>query len=168
MSIWDEFSHKDGNIVNGDNGDIACDSYHKVQSDRLNMALFFWYLLKSGLSSVQCIVAYTGKVTLYNKPKNMAMFILSPCIYIWDTFQLQLFIPKNPFLRAIFKVIYIIYTYINFLYSQYMEDIQLMKNMGVTSYRSEGSTYKALVIRNEILFSFRKASQAVSAKSCNP
>lgn len=32
-SIWDRFSHIPGNIVNGDNGDIACDHYHKYKED---------------------------------------------------------------------------------------------------------------------------------------
>jgi len=31
-SIWDRFSHTEGNIANGDTGDVACDSYHKVIS----------------------------------------------------------------------------------------------------------------------------------------
>ncbi|NXC28283.1 LPH hydrolase, partial [Campylorhamphus procurvoides] len=32
-SIWDNFTHVPGNIKNGDTGDIACDSYHKVEED---------------------------------------------------------------------------------------------------------------------------------------
>ena len=32
-TIWDEFSHIKGNIYNNDNGDIACDSYHKYKED---------------------------------------------------------------------------------------------------------------------------------------
>uniref|UniRef100_A0A663NB14 beta-glucosidase n=1 Tax=Athene cunicularia TaxID=194338 RepID=A0A663NB14_ATHCN len=32
-SIWDNFSHVPGNIKNGDTGDIACDSYNKVEED---------------------------------------------------------------------------------------------------------------------------------------
>ena len=31
-SIWDTYSHE-GKILNGDTGDIACDSYHKYQED---------------------------------------------------------------------------------------------------------------------------------------
>lgn len=33
LSIWDTFSHTRGNVVNGDNGDVACDSYHRYQED---------------------------------------------------------------------------------------------------------------------------------------
>lgn len=32
-TIWDEFSHIKGNIYNDQNGDIACDSYHKYKED---------------------------------------------------------------------------------------------------------------------------------------
>ncbi|KAM6421692.1 lactase/phlorizin hydrolase [Rhynochetos jubatus] len=32
-SIWDIFTHVPGNIKNNDNGDIACDSYNKVEED---------------------------------------------------------------------------------------------------------------------------------------
>ncbi|NXT55352.1 LPH hydrolase, partial [Pluvianellus socialis] len=32
-SIWDSFTHVPGNINNNDTGDIACDSYHKVEED---------------------------------------------------------------------------------------------------------------------------------------
>ncbi|NXJ74020.1 LPH hydrolase, partial [Trogon melanurus] len=32
-SIWDNFTHVPGNVNNNDTGDIACDSYHKVEED---------------------------------------------------------------------------------------------------------------------------------------
>lgn len=32
-SIWDTFSHTQGKTLNGDNGDVACDSYHKYKED---------------------------------------------------------------------------------------------------------------------------------------
>ncbi|MGW3462572.1 family 1 glycosylhydrolase, partial [Streptomyces olivaceoviridis] len=32
-SIWDTFSHTPGKIVNGDNGDVACDHYHRWRED---------------------------------------------------------------------------------------------------------------------------------------
>ena len=31
-NIWDRFSHE-GNVWNGDTGDVACDSYHKYEED---------------------------------------------------------------------------------------------------------------------------------------
>ncbi|WP_042462017.1 GH1 family beta-glucosidase [Neobacillus dielmonensis] len=33
LSIWDTFSHTPGNVKNGDNGDVACDSYHRYPED---------------------------------------------------------------------------------------------------------------------------------------
>ncbi|MBB5325736.1 beta-glucosidase [Anoxybacillus tepidamans] len=32
-SIWDTFSHIPGKVKDGDNGDIACDSYHRYEED---------------------------------------------------------------------------------------------------------------------------------------
>ncbi|KAL4635635.1 lactase-phlorizin hydrolase [Arapaima gigas] len=32
-SVWDIFSHKSGSIKNNDTGDVACDSYHRVEED---------------------------------------------------------------------------------------------------------------------------------------
>jgi beta-glucosidase len=32
-SIWDTFSHAPGNVKNGENGDVACDSYHRYEED---------------------------------------------------------------------------------------------------------------------------------------
>ena len=50
-NIWDDFTHVPGNILNGDTGDRACDSYHRwaasftvvaspVESRRLVSATF--------------------------------------------------------------------------------------------------------------------------------
>jgi beta-glucosidase len=36
-SIWDRFSHTPGKIVNNDNGDTACDHYHRFRQDVLLM-----------------------------------------------------------------------------------------------------------------------------------
>jgi len=32
-SIWDTFSHERGSIVDGSNGDVACDHYHRFETD---------------------------------------------------------------------------------------------------------------------------------------
>lgn len=32
-SIWDDFTHKPGNIYMNQNADVACDSYHKINED---------------------------------------------------------------------------------------------------------------------------------------
>lgn len=33
FSIWDAYAHIPGNILNGDNGDLACDQYHRYEED---------------------------------------------------------------------------------------------------------------------------------------
>lgn len=33
VSIWDTFSHTQGKVKNGDNGDVACDHYHRWRDD---------------------------------------------------------------------------------------------------------------------------------------
>jgi beta-glucosidase len=38
LSIWDTFSHLPGTTANGDTGDVACDHYHRWQSDVKLMA----------------------------------------------------------------------------------------------------------------------------------
>jgi beta-glucosidase len=50
-SIWDEFSHRPGAVHNGDNGDVACDHYHRVEEDLDLMACL-------GLSSYRLSVAW--------------------------------------------------------------------------------------------------------------
>ncbi|HWD38511.1 MAG TPA: GH1 family beta-glucosidase [Fimbriimonas sp.] len=32
-SVWDTFSHTDGKVAKGENGDVACDHYHRYESD---------------------------------------------------------------------------------------------------------------------------------------
>jgi beta-glucosidase len=51
-SIWDRFCHKEGNIANGDTGDIACDHYHRWEED-------FDLLKKFGLKHYRFSIAWT-------------------------------------------------------------------------------------------------------------
>lgn len=38
QSVWDQFSHTEGKVDNGDTGDVACDHYHRVADDVALMA----------------------------------------------------------------------------------------------------------------------------------
>ncbi len=37
-SVWDTFSHTEGKVARGETGDVACDHYHRVESDVKMMA----------------------------------------------------------------------------------------------------------------------------------
>ncbi|MDJ0769643.1 MAG: GH1 family beta-glucosidase [Ilumatobacter sp.] len=37
-SVWDDYSHTPGRTANGDTGDVACDHYHRLESDVALMA----------------------------------------------------------------------------------------------------------------------------------
>ncbi len=51
-SIWDRFAHTPGRVLNGDNGDVACDSYHRYGED---IAL----LRELGIRSYRFSIAWT-------------------------------------------------------------------------------------------------------------
>src|SRR5438270_3406534 len=38
LSIWDVYSHTPGKILNGDDGDVACDHYHRWRDDIATMS----------------------------------------------------------------------------------------------------------------------------------
>ena len=39
-SIWDTFSHTQGKVMDGSNGDVACDHYHRYAEDVEHIAAF--------------------------------------------------------------------------------------------------------------------------------
>ena len=43
---------------------------NNLQSDQINMAVLFWYLVKSDASVRYCTVAVTGQVTFYKVPEQ--------------------------------------------------------------------------------------------------
>ncbi|MFP4697232.1 MAG: GH1 family beta-glucosidase [Eubacteriales bacterium] len=90
-SIWDDFCHKEGNVENGDTGDIACDHYHKYEED-------VELLKELGISSYRFSVAWPRifpKKGEYNE-KGMKFYVnlinklkeanIEPAItlYHWD------------------------------------------------------------------------------------
>ena len=51
-----------------------------IQGDQLNMVVFFWYLEKSDLSSVDVYSSLYWWAIFYKVPKKHAMFNWSPCM----------------------------------------------------------------------------------------
>lgn len=62
-SIWDRFSHRPYNILNGDTGDVACDHYHRMPQD---VAL----MQKLGLQAYRFSVAWTRILPQGRGPVN--------------------------------------------------------------------------------------------------
>ena len=91
-SIWDTFSHTPGKVFNDDNGDVACDSYHRYEED---VAL----LKKLGVKAYRFSIAWprifpkgTGDVNekgldYYRKVVDALLAAgIEPCVtlYHWD------------------------------------------------------------------------------------
>ena len=64
-SIWDTFSHTPGLVTNDDNGDIACDHYHRVDED-LDL------LDKLGVSAYRFSIAWPRILPNVSGPANQA------------------------------------------------------------------------------------------------
>lgn len=92
VSIWDTFSHEEGNVLNNDTGDEACDHYHRLEED---VAL----MKKIGLESYRFSIAWpriipngVGKVNkkgieFYDKLINLLIKAgIEPAVtlYHWD------------------------------------------------------------------------------------
>lgn len=45
LSIWDAFSHTSGRITNGDHSEVACDHYHRLEEDGVNVQGYFCWTL---------------------------------------------------------------------------------------------------------------------------
>jgi beta-glucosidase len=64
-SIWDTFSHTPGRVLAGDNGDVACDHYHKYRDDVSLMA-------RLGLGSYRFSVSWSRVQPGGRGPLNQA------------------------------------------------------------------------------------------------
>ncbi len=62
-SIWDRFSHRRYNVLNGDTGDVACDHYHRFEQD---VELMKWL----GLKTYRFSVAWTRVLPEGRGPVN--------------------------------------------------------------------------------------------------
>jgi beta-glucosidase len=61
-SIWDEFSHKPGKVVNNENGDVACDHYHRWRDDLDLIKQLGAKAYRFSISWPRVMPAGTGKV----------------------------------------------------------------------------------------------------------
>jgi beta-glucosidase len=62
QSIWDVFTRKPGAVYGGENGDVACDEYHRYKEDVALMAQLGFKCYRFSLSWVRIIHAATGEV----------------------------------------------------------------------------------------------------------
>lgn len=92
MSIWDNFTHTPGKILNDDTGDVACDHYHRYEDD---IAMFKELGIRNyrfSISWVRILPTGTGEVNqegvkYYNDYINAVLAAgMRPfvTIYHWD------------------------------------------------------------------------------------
>jgi beta-glucosidase len=91
-SIWDRFSHTPRRIKNGDNGDVACDFYHRYKDDIALMKELGFNAARISLSWPRIIPAGQGEINpkgidFYNRvidellKHNIQPFVT---LYHWD------------------------------------------------------------------------------------
>src|SRR4051812_37555274 len=64
-SMWDRFAHTPGKIANDDNGDVACDHYHRYASD-------FDLLSELGIDSYRFSISWPRIIPTGTGPVNQA------------------------------------------------------------------------------------------------
>ena len=92
LNIWDTFSHQEGRVYNADNGDIACDHYHRFEEDLDIMVQLGIKSYRFSVSWARLIPNGTGDVNekgieFYNKLiDGMIKRGIEPCmtLYHWD------------------------------------------------------------------------------------
>ena len=58
-SIWDRYTHRPGNIRNGDTGDVAANHYHRMPED---VAL----MKEMGLKSYHFSISWSGRQSVFH------------------------------------------------------------------------------------------------------
>lgn len=92
LNIWDVFSHQKGKVLNGDDGDIACDHYHRFEEDIDLMSEIGLKAYRFSINWARIIPDGIGEINLkgiefYNKlinkliEKRIEPFLT---IYHWD------------------------------------------------------------------------------------
>lgn len=91
-NIWDRFSHIPGNVENFDNGDVACDYYHRYPSDNRIMKELGLHTQRMSISWARIFPEGTGQINqkgldFYRRAfddmleKGVSPFIM---LYHWD------------------------------------------------------------------------------------
>lgn len=91
-NIWDRFSHIPGNVENFDNGDVACDYYHRYLSDNKIMKELGLHTQRMSISWARIFPEGTGQINqkgldFYRRAfddmleKGVSPFIM---LYHWD------------------------------------------------------------------------------------
>ena len=62
LNWWDTFSHIPGKVQNNDNGDVACDNYHRYEEDVKLMAKIGIKAYRFSISWARIIPEGTGKI----------------------------------------------------------------------------------------------------------
>jgi beta-glucosidase len=91
-SVWDTFSHKPGKIKNGDHADVACDFYHRYESDLDLVAELGFKEFRFSISWSRILPKGTGQINqagidFYNRLIDRCIEIgIEPWItlYHWD------------------------------------------------------------------------------------
>ena len=91
-SIWDTFTHAQGNILNGDTGDVACDFYHRYAQDIQQIAALNMDVFRFSLAWTRILPNGTGAVN--QKGLDFYKRVVDEClenglepwltIYHWD------------------------------------------------------------------------------------
>ncbi len=92
LSIWDTFSHQPGKTFGGDNGDIACDHYHRMEQDIALMAELGHQTYRFSISWSRVIPFGTGAVNekgleFYDRVVDTCLkYNIQPAVtlYHWD------------------------------------------------------------------------------------
>lgn len=144
-SIWDVFSHTEGKICDGNNGDVTCDSYHKFDEDlkllvelgvdSYRFSISWSRLLLDGIKEInEKGVAYYRYIFRKLKENNITPFVT---LFHWDLPQcLQ---EKGGFLSSDFPSWFASYTKV-FL-SLFGNDIRNY----ITFNEPENSVYRGLM-----------------------
>lgn len=92
LSIWDEFSHTPGKVMNNDTGDVACDHYHRFREDVQLMKQLGLKSYRFSISWPRLLPQGTGKVNeagirFYSDLVDELLAAgIQPCatLYHWD------------------------------------------------------------------------------------